>query len=175
MSICNISGCDKRTKDNRKICAMHKSRWTNHRSYDLPIRKIRPKNRRGHDTFMVCLKHGQLSKEQIQFSYSKMEGPIQHCKRCNRESNNRRKFGITEKDYERMILEQKGVCAICKNPEIMTRNGKVLILAIDHCHTAEKRGIMKVRGLLCAKCNHGLGSFRDSPELLTSAICYLLR
>lgn len=174
MNTCSIPACTKQTKENRKICAMHRSRWKNHRSYDLPVRKIRPYNRRGHDILMICVNHGQLTKEQIQFSYAK-EGKRQDCKQCCRNSENRRKFGITEKDYGDMVLRQKGLCAICHKPETMKRNGNTLILAIDHCHELEKLGIMKVRGLLCAKCNHGLGSFKDNIKLLESAIHYLMK
>ena len=53
---------------------------------------------------------------------------------------------------------------ICKAPETLQNKN----LAVDHCH---KTG--KVRGLLCSKCNKGLGLFKDSKELLTTAIEYL--
>lgn len=41
-------------------------------------------------------------------------------------------------------------------------------LHIDHCHD---RNV--ARGVLCRNCNHGLGNFKDSPELLLSAVTYL--
>lgn len=40
---------------------------------------------------------------------------------------------------------------------------------VDHCH---KTG--KVRGILCAECNSGLGKFKDRPEFLIKAVEYLL-
>lgn len=39
---------------------------------------------------------------------------------------------------------------------------------VDHCHTTKK-----VRGILCNKCNFGIGHFDDNPALLESAIRYL--
>jgi hypothetical protein len=57
-----------------------------------------------------------------------------------------------------------GRCDICNEKEL-AKNGR---LHIDHCH---KTGTF--RGLLCAKCNTGLGLFRDNPDLLIAAINYL--
>ena len=39
---------------------------------------------------------------------------------------------------------------------------------LDHDHATDQ-----VRGLLCRNCNLGLGSFKDSPELLRRAAFYL--
>jgi hypothetical protein len=43
-------------------------------------------------------------------------------------------------------------------------------LALDHCH---KTGAF--RGWLCARCNTGLGMFKDSPRLLQCGADYLTR
>lgn len=76
----------------------------------------------------------------------------------------RNQYGITLEDYNNMLEAQDYKCAICGNEdEVEGRR-----LAIDHCH---KTG--KVRGLLCGKCNRGLGLFYDNFTLLQSAIEYL--
>jgi hypothetical protein len=63
-----------------------------------------------------------------------------------------------------MLQEQDYKCAICGNEdEVEGRR-----LAIDHCHDTGH-----VRGLLCGKCNRGLGLFYDDEELLQNAIKYL--
>lgn len=55
-------------------------------------------------------------------------------------------------------------CEICGgNPD-----GRWRKLVIDHCHTTGN-----YRGMLCNNCNHGLGKFKDQPELLRQAATYL--
>jgi hypothetical protein len=74
-----------------------------------------------------------------------------------------KKYGISFDDYQRMLIEQNGVCKICRKPE---KKGKSL--SVDHNH---KTG--KVRGLLCSRHNTGLGCFEDDAALLRSAADYL--
>ena len=87
-----------------------------------------------------------------------------------RKTNLRKNFGIDINIYEQMLEDQKGVCAICEQPEtyIHKSTNKPARLAVDHCHT---KGT--VRRLLCKACNNGLGLFRDNPELLLKAADYL--
>lgn len=72
------------------------------------------------------------------------------------------KYGITLNDYQQLLAEQGGGCAICGESE----EGKAL--AVDHCH---KSGC--IRGLLCQNCNNGLGRFGDDPNLLDRAAAYV--
>lgn len=80
------------------------------------------------------------------------------------------KFGITLEDYHKLHDAQGGACATCGRPETERRNGKIKWLAVDHCHSTGK-----IRGLLCAACNVGLGRFRDDPAILRAAAEYLER
>jgi hypothetical protein len=79
-------------------------------------------------------------------------------------------YGITIEDYEKMLEEQNGVCAICSKPEtnIDYRTAKPRKLSVDHCHETGK-----VRRLLCEYCNTGLGKFHHDTQLLKKAIDYL--
>lgn len=81
-------------------------------------------------------------------------------------------YKISLEIYNKMLMEQNNVCAICFNPETSVNNAKnkIIDLAVDHCH---KTG--KVRGLLCAKCNSSLGKMQDSVVILQSAINYLIK
>lgn len=75
------------------------------------------------------------------------------------------RFGITPADYVRMLAEQKGLCAICRCPPPAKKR-----FHVDHCHRTKR-----VRGLLCAHCNPGLGWFVDDPARLRAAADYLER
>lgn len=69
-------------------------------------------------------------------------------------------YGITEDAYNRMVEQQGGKCKIC---DVLTEK-----LCIDHCHDTGR-----VRGLLCNRCNVGIGYFRDDAILMEKAIGYL--
>jgi Autographiviridae endonuclease VII len=86
-------------------------------------------------------------------------------KAADREGHLKRKFGITLADYDRLLDEQGGVCAICgeARPEERT-------LHVDHDH---ETGV--IRGLLCFRCNNSLGDLREDVELFRRATDYLDR
>jgi hypothetical protein len=72
-------------------------------------------------------------------------------------------YGIRISDYTRLLAEQGGLCAICRRKPRSDRP-----LFIDHDH---KSG--RVRGLLCGRCNTGIGYFHDDPDKLERAVDYL--
>jgi hypothetical protein len=71
------------------------------------------------------------------------------------------KYGITIEDYNRMVENQNGVCAICGN-------SSKRMLDVDHDHLTNRN-----RGLLCGNCNKGIGLFKDDINILQKAIKYL--
>ncbi len=74
----------------------------------------------------------------------------------------RRKYGLTVKDYARMLEEQGGTCKLCSKPP----NGKAL--DVDHDHETGA-----VRGLLCSYCNRQLGHVEKDPVLFLKMMEYL--
>ena len=82
----------------------------------------------------------------------------------------RKKFGIEPAEYDRIFESQGCACAICKGSCGTTPSGNPRALALDHDH-----GTGAIRGILCARCNRALGSFGDSPQLLASALAYLVK
>lgn len=79
-------------------------------------------------------------------------------------------YNLSLEDYNKMVDEHAGNCAICAGQGFELSPGQKLLLVIDHCH---KTGA--VRGLLCHNCNRGLGLFKDNIESLKTAIKYLER
>jgi hypothetical protein len=74
----------------------------------------------------------------------------------------RYKYGITLNVYLDMAKQQNNACKICNK---IQQDRK---LCIDHCHVTGN-----IRGLLCDKCNKGLGSFEDNELSLKNAVTYL--
>lgn len=72
------------------------------------------------------------------------------------------RYGISSEEYAEMYIKQEGKCLICK--EVNER------LVVDHCHATDI-----VRGLLCDRCNRGIGAFGDNPRLIMDALKYLLQ
>lgn len=99
----------------------------------------------------------------------------ERCKAASRARDKRAKrsgrllsqFGITADEYDALLEQQGGGCAICGRD---TGDGQNRRLHVDHCHATGK-----VRGLLCSECNLALGKFQDDPELLRRAVDYLVR
>jgi len=71
---------------------------------------------------------------------------------------------LTHEDYLQLFIDQDSRCAICLQPFESSKTTH-----LDHDHKTNK-----VRGLLCSKCNHGLGNFKDNPDFLDRARLYLL-
>jgi hypothetical protein len=84
----------------------------------------------------------------------------QYHKKSYLKTYHQRTYGISRDEFEQMLISQTGLCKIC---------GRELgIPCLDHDHFTGK-----VRGILCLRCNQGLGHFDDSPLLLRKAIEYL--
>lgn len=191
---CTVEGCDKFVAGNG-LCDTHYRRMRRYGSTELPTRPTvctKPecaepvvskglcevhyrRSLRGETGARACVQCGTAIPDSA-------HGKRKFCsKACldksisiSQRENHRdvwlaRKYGISEKQYDQLLREQRGKCRICgsKDPRGQSKSP---YFQVDHDH---KTGV--VRGLLCAPCNVGLGSFGDSPELLRKAIEYLMR
>jgi hypothetical protein len=89
----------------------------------------------------------------------------------NRKASRKQNWKLTNVDmnevtYNQLRESQDFKCAICNTHESdFSRNQQ---LVVDHCHSTGR-----IRGLLCYRCNLGLGNFQDSLDMLLKAVEYL--
>lgn len=104
--------------------------------------------------------YSRANPEKIKALYKAYYGTYPEKTFANKLKN---RYSLTLKDYYALLEHQNGVCAIC---------GEICItqerLSVDHDHLTGK-----VRGLLCRRCNLGLGHFQDSFEIISRAAEYL--
>lgn len=81
----------------------------------------------------------------------------------------KKRFNLTQSEYDLILENQNGVCAICKEEEkvIDGQSKKLKPLSVDHCHNTGK-----IRGLLCTACNTGIGLLKHEPYILKAAAEY---
>ena len=82
----------------------------------------------------------------------------------NRTMALKRFYGLTVEEYNARLDSQSGACAICGTDTPQGRGR----FHVDHDHKTNQ-----VRGLLCHRCNAGMGHFADNPELMIKAVDYL--
>jgi Recombination endonuclease VII len=105
--------------------------------------KEKPEERRAFSTCIECAKQPVLTPE---------ERLLRRVQSHN----------LSPEEYNTMLENQGGVCAICRRA---TKS-----FHIDHSHITGR-----VRGILCNSCNLGLGMFKDKSHILERAILYLLK
>lgn len=74
-----------------------------------------------------------------------------------------KRYGLTDADIAAMRSRQDGKCLVCEHPLAGGKSEH-----IDHCHTSGR-----VRGILCHRCNTGIGLFREDPVIFARAVAYL--
>lgn len=84
-----------------------------------------------------------------------------------RRSKLKHNYNLTPEQYDVMLAAQEGKCACCGTDDPGRRSKN---LYIDHCHTTDN-----IRGLLCHRCNMGIGKLGDNLEGVTKALEYLQR
>lgn len=124
---------------------------------------------------MICTSCKQdLPVEKFHIRKNRSKGYESWCKACK---NSRRRKKSSEEMFWANLKYSKGVSQKVYNDMHRAQGGKCLVcgvvgerMAVDHDHTT---GL--IRGLLCKRCNVGLGFFDDSVPKLKGAISYLTR
>lgn len=100
-------------------------------------------------------------------------GLCDSCRHKKRKGTRKRlflRYGLDVGEYIKLLHKHNWQCAICETEQPKKAQTAKVRLRIDHDH---QNG--KVRGLLCARCNSGLGMFKDDTRLLTRAVDYLAK
>lgn len=154
MLICNAPFCENTRNYNHGFCGVH--RWERH------VFKIKPFKQ-------ILLFNPKIVKK---YKPNKEKQKIYNDKYHQRRVNWRlkKRYSITDSDYMNLLKLQNYCCAICKIhiDDHRKRKGAKKNFAVDHSHEDNK-----VRGLLCYKCNMGLGYFNDSIIKIQEALKYL--
>jgi len=128
-------------------------------------------------TKMCCKCKVYKSVNHFNKASARKDGLQTACKECHaelkkakgklydRERKLKFKYGVDLNDYERLLEEQEGCCAICG---VTPENEPYGVLSVDHNHDTGE-----VRGLLCNACNRVLGFAKDSKQVLKKAYAYL--
>lgn len=124
----------------------------------------------GPDNFHWVKEEPRKKRPTKAYDWSDPEVAFRRSKDRHRSRLNR--YGITSHQYEELHKQQDGKCAICGDAETRreTRTGNIMMMVVDHCHET-----LKVRSLLCWRCNIGLGVAKDSVSVLQKMIDYLER
>lgn len=98
--------------------------------------------------------HAKASKERF---YAKYPGGRAEHRRAAALKHN---YDLSVEDYEKLLRKQRGLCAICREPESVTYKGKGRRFNVDHDHNTGQ-----IRGLLCMACNCKLSTIEDTVFL----------
>lgn len=88
-------------------------------------------------------------------------------KQRNRESHLKRKYGLNIEQYEQILQQQNGCCAICNREASQFRRA----MAVDHIHKGPRAGF--IRGILCDNCNRRLIGQHVDGNLLRKMADYV--
>lgn len=80
-----------------------------------------------------------------------------------RRSRLKTSYGLTPETFEAMLAAQRGRCAVCGGSDPKHTNWSV-----DHDHVTGQ-----VRGILCSRCNTGIGQLQDDPDIIKKAWRYI--
>ena len=183
---CNVPFCDQNRPYSRSYCSKH--RWEFEKLKITAYKELLPLW-----AFKRCKKHGLLNYDQVCFHKTSGLWLCDKCTKYNKNKNydpikmkeyvkihakHRKNYALKKNhklsldDYEIMLKNQNGKCSICKitfeeYSKIPCKNPR-LYFNVDHCHDTGK-----IRGLLCNRCNMGLGYFLDNPNHILNAYTYL--
>lgn len=169
---CTFPGCDnpRRYKD---MCMGHYAQIL--RGHKIgPLRALTDATIRDGEGRKKCRRCSEwLPESQFSVNMARPDSLGAYCKPCERDKGLIIKFGIGQAQFDAMLEDQDGGCAICGATS--SSGGRGLVVDHDHscCPSDLKTCGNCIRGILCVDCNAGLGMFADLPERMDRAAEYV--
>lgn len=149
-------------KIQKKLCQRS---TCSHRDVPIPLSEFHRNKTQPDGLSHIC----KTCRKELSKAPNEIKRAHKYDKKRKKTRDKRRIFKVYKLDIEdldRMIKEQDNRCKICFKTNKARKGVKRLF--VDHCHYTGK-----VRGLLCSRCNIGMGYFFDSIVLLEKVIEYL--
>lgn len=178
-ALCEVDGCDNRVRSKAaRWCERHYIRWYRHG--DPTARKSTAREATGKCVYcgggapsgrvfcsQLCRTRDRVGAD-IDRQCAVCDGPVPFTARsdslycsvaCRLFKNRAARYSLSVKQLSALIEAQGDACAIC---------GCEGPLVVDHCHDS-----LAVRGLLCGRCNSGIGMLQNSPTVMRAAADYI--
>lgn len=84
-----------------------------------------------------------------------------------------KRYGLTIEEYDKMFVGQDGRCSICGRTESEVVAERPVNNRYGRLHVDHDKSTGRVRGLLCGRCNRGIGMFLHDTKVMVRAIAYL--
>jgi hypothetical protein len=110
----------------------------------------------------------KLQKQAMGWRQARLEDMTPEQIKARRAYQLKHNYGLTYEEYEKMLVDQNQMCAICNKPFDESRT--FTSPAVEHDHTT-----MKVRGIVHQRCNVMLGYAQEDTTILQGAIRYIRR
>jgi hypothetical protein len=181
---CSIDGCESLITS-RGYCKQHYEQWKrNPAKAGQPIKRVVSRMRRDEQGRKECQKCEEWKPESAFAKQTRKGDGLQTvCRECRAGYYQRRaleirdvmrlkRFGITREQFDSMFVAQDSMCAICG-----TTDPGSTYWCVDHnhacCPSSEKTCGKCIRGILCARCNQGIGHMGDDVARIRAAANYL--
>lgn len=169
---CEFPGCERR-HEAQGLCPGHLYQQKKGRPLVALAQRLKTTDRDEQGRKLCRLCGEWLSEESFYVNPKPKDGLHNRCIRCARDEKLFRDYGITTEDYEALLDQQGHACKICRRPE---QTGKQLSIDHDHACCPGRKSCGKcIRGLLCNRCNMGIGYLGEDVARLRAAVDYLTR
>lgn len=142
-------------KDKEKARAAKNASYTKNKEKYLEAEKIKRQNETDEERSI-----------RLEYHKEHYKNNKEHYATINRNCALKRKYGINQEEYNKMLISQDGKCAICETKDYSNKRNKML--CVDHNHITGQ-----VRQLLCDSCNMLIGNANENENILYEAINYI--